>query len=139
MAEKKKVSNSEIAYRAQYQKEHYDRVTVFPEIGAKESWKEAAKFKGISLTQFVSDCVEREIARMKGKVPGASADDESMDYWPNAITESGERLFTTDSTSKDKCFRQFEIWENSYNYVLSEAWIERDGKKIPCRKQWAEG
>jgi len=48
-----------------YQKEKYDRITVMATKGKKEEWKAAAALKGLALSAFVMDCVEKEISRMK--------------------------------------------------------------------------
>lgn len=52
-------------YVNQYQKEKYDRITVMAKKGKKAEYQAAAKLKGMSLSEFVQDCVEKEIARMK--------------------------------------------------------------------------
>lgn len=38
---------------------HYDRVTVIVPKGEKESWKEAAKKEGKTLSEYVRDAVNR--------------------------------------------------------------------------------
>lgn len=52
-------------YVNQYQKKKYDRITVMADKGKKSEYQAAAKLKGMSLSTFVQDCVEKEIARMK--------------------------------------------------------------------------
>lgn len=54
-----------IAYVNQYQKEKYDRITVMAQKGKKAEYETAAKLKGMKLSAFVQDCVEKEIERMK--------------------------------------------------------------------------
>lgn len=54
-----------IAYVNQYQKEKYDRITVMAAKGKKAEYEAAAKFKGMKLSAFVQDCVEKELERMK--------------------------------------------------------------------------
>ena len=54
-----------IEYIKQYQKEHYDRITIMAEKGKKKEYKLAADLKGMSLSAFVQSCVEKEIARMR--------------------------------------------------------------------------
>lgn len=48
-----------------YQKENYDRITVMAKKGKKEEYKKAAEFKNMKLSEFVQDCVEKELERMK--------------------------------------------------------------------------
>ena len=58
-------------------------------------------------------------------------------YWPMAITEDGQKLFTYESaTSISECVNQFEIWENHYHYKIKEAWIDHDGKRTYYVKKW---
>ena len=52
-------------YIKQYQKEHYDRITVMAEKGKKKEYRLAAELKGMTLSAFVQDCVEKELSRMK--------------------------------------------------------------------------
>ena len=54
-----------IAYVNQYQKEKYDRITVMAPKGTKDQIKKAADLKGVKLSAFVLDCVEKELERMK--------------------------------------------------------------------------
>lgn len=54
-----------IAYVNKYQKEKYDRITVMAAKGKKEEYEAAAKFKGMKLSSFIQDCVEKELERMK--------------------------------------------------------------------------
>ena len=54
-----------IAYVNQYQKEKYDRITVMAPKGTKDQIRKAADLKGVNLSAFVLDCVEKEIERMK--------------------------------------------------------------------------
>lgn len=55
----------ELSYIAKYQKENYDRITVMAPKGTKEDLRKAADFKGMSLSAFVLDCVQKELERMK--------------------------------------------------------------------------
>ena len=54
-------------------------------------------------------------------------------YWPMAITEDGEKLFTYESAlTFDEAERQFDIWQNHYKYKLVARWIDivnEDGTK----------
>jgi len=63
-------------------------------------------------------------------------------YWPRAVTEDGEQLFTYDSVfTKEKALNQFSIWQDHYGYKITEAWIDTtDGKRIDVRleKRWTE-
>lgn len=60
-----KDKEKELSYIAQYQKEKYDRITVMAPKGRKEELKAAAEFKGMKLSEFVLDCVNKELERMK--------------------------------------------------------------------------
>ena len=60
-----KDKSNELAYINQYQKEHYDRITIMAEKGKKKEYRMAAELKGLSLSAFVQECVEKEIARMR--------------------------------------------------------------------------
>nr|DAG63245.1 MAG TPA: hypothetical protein [Caudoviricetes sp.] len=55
----------ELSYIAQYQKEKYDRITVMAPKGTKEEVKKAAELKGIKMSAFVLECIQKEIERMK--------------------------------------------------------------------------
>ena len=62
-------------------------------------------------------------------------------YWPMAITDDGEKLFTTDAAfSVDECFEQFDIWANHYHCNIKEAWIDTytdEGKaRHNCSRVW---
>lgn len=54
-----------IKYVNAYQKENYDRITVMAKKGKKEEYRKAAEFKNMKLSEFVQDCVEKELERMK--------------------------------------------------------------------------
>ena len=56
------VSKAQQKATAKYVKEHYDRIEVKPEKGAKERWKAAADSEGKSLQQFIIDTVEAVLA-----------------------------------------------------------------------------
>lgn len=60
-----KDKQKEMEYINRYQKEKYDRITVMAEKGKKKEWRLAAEIKGMKLSAFVADCVEKELARMK--------------------------------------------------------------------------
>ena len=47
-------------YVKKYQ-EKMDAITIRPPVGTKERWREAAEKEGKSLTQFIVDCVERQL------------------------------------------------------------------------------
>ena len=62
-------------------------------------------------------------------------------YWPMAITEDGQTLFTHESArSISECIDQFEIWENHYGYKIKEAWFDKqtdDGiLRYHCQRVW---
>lgn len=60
-----KEREKELSYIAQYQKDNYDRITVMAPKGTKEEIKKAAELKGMKISGFVLDAVEKELARMK--------------------------------------------------------------------------
>lgn len=49
------------AYVNEYQKEKYDRITVMAKKGKKEIYKKAAKEAGLSLSEFIMQCVDEKI------------------------------------------------------------------------------
>ena len=55
----------ELSYIAQYQKDNYDRITVMAPRGTKDQIKKAAELKGMKISGFVLDCVQKELERMK--------------------------------------------------------------------------
>lgn len=55
----------ELSYIAQYQKDKYDRITVMSPKGTKEKLKAAATLKNISVSEFVLNCVTKELEKMK--------------------------------------------------------------------------
>lgn len=55
----------ELSYIAQYQKDNYDRITVMAPKGTKDQIKKAAELKGMKISGFVLDCVQKELERMK--------------------------------------------------------------------------
>ena len=64
-------------------------------------------------------------------------------FWPCAITEDGEKLFTQDAArSEEECIKQFEIWENHYGYKIKDAWIDTScgtsafDKKVFYKRTW---
>lgn len=60
-----KNKEKELSYIAQYQKENYDRITVMAPKGTKEEIKKAAELKGMKISGFVLDAVQKELERMK--------------------------------------------------------------------------
>lgn len=64
---------------------------------------------------------------------------DSVYYWPHAVTEDGEKLFTYDSLfTLGKALEQFSIWQDHYKYKIKEAWIDTtDGKRISVVNTWA--
>lgn len=60
-----KDKEKELSYIAQYQKDNYDRITVMAPKGKKEELRAAAAFKKMKLSEFVLDCVNKELERMK--------------------------------------------------------------------------
>ena len=60
-----KDKEKELSYIAQYQKENYDRITVMAPRGTKEDIKNAAALKGMKISAFVLDAVQKELERMK--------------------------------------------------------------------------
>lgn len=54
-----------LSYIAQYQKDNYDRITVMAPKGTKDQLKQACAFKGMKLSEFVLDCINKELERMK--------------------------------------------------------------------------
>ena len=55
----------ELSYIAQYQKDKYDRITVMAPKGTKEDVKRAADLKGVKMSAFVLECIQKELERMK--------------------------------------------------------------------------
>lgn len=82
------------------------------------------------------ELIERWNSRTRVKRPEKSG----VWYWPMAITENGEKLFTYDSVfTVEKALEQFSIWADHYDYKIKEAWIERtDGKRIEVERRWME-
>ena len=60
-----KDKEKELSYIAQYQKENYDRITVMAPRGTKDQIKKAAELKGMKMSGFVLDCIQKELERMK--------------------------------------------------------------------------
>lgn len=52
-------------YINQYQKEKYDRITILRKAGDKKKIEAIAKERGLSTTQFINQCIEEKIKRMK--------------------------------------------------------------------------
>lgn len=61
-----KEREKELSYIAQYQKENYDRITVMSPKGTKEKVKAAATLKGMSASEFVLECINKELKEMQG-------------------------------------------------------------------------
>ena len=58
-------------------------------------------------------------------------------YWPGAITEDGQKLFTYEAAqSISECIDQFNIWREHYHYDFDEAYIDHNGKRTYYRLQW---
>lgn len=55
----------ELSYIAQYQKDKYDRITVMSPKGTKEKLKAAATLKNMSVSEFVLNCVTKELEKMQ--------------------------------------------------------------------------
>lgn len=60
-----KEKEKELSYIAQYQKEKYDRITVMSPKGTKDKVKAAAVLKGMSSSEFVLYCINKELEEMK--------------------------------------------------------------------------
>ena len=60
-----KERKKELSYIAQYQKENYDRITVMSPKGTKEKVKAAATIKGMSVSEFVLNCINKELEEMQ--------------------------------------------------------------------------
>lgn len=60
-----KDKTKELSYIAQYQKDNYDRITVMAPKGTKQDIKNAAALKGMNISSFVLDAVNKELERMK--------------------------------------------------------------------------
>lgn len=60
-----KERKKELSYIAQYQKENYDRITVMSPKGTKEKVKAAATLKGMSVSEFVLNCINKELEEMQ--------------------------------------------------------------------------
>lgn len=61
-----KEREKELSYIAQYQKDKYDRITVMSPKGTKEKVKAAATLRGKSTSEFVLDCINKELDAMQG-------------------------------------------------------------------------
>lgn len=61
-----KERKKELSYIAQYQKKNYDRITVMSPKGTKEKVKAAATLKGMSSSEFVLNCINKELKEMQG-------------------------------------------------------------------------
>ncbi len=60
-----KEKKKSLSYIAQYQKENYDRITVMAPKGTKEKVKAAATVRGLSASEFVLQCINKELENMK--------------------------------------------------------------------------
>ena len=60
-----KDKGKELSYIAKYQKDNYDRITVMAPKGTKNEIKKAAELKGMKISGFVLDAVQKELERMK--------------------------------------------------------------------------
>lgn len=52
-------------YINQYQKEKYDRITILRPAGDKAIIEAIAKERGMSTSQFINQCIDEKIKRMK--------------------------------------------------------------------------
>ena len=52
-------------YVNEYQKAKYDRITILRSAGEKVKLEEIAKEKGCSLTQFINQCIDEKLKRMR--------------------------------------------------------------------------
>lgn len=52
-------------YVNEYQKTKYDRITILRSAGEKEKLDAIAKDKNLSLTQFINQCIDEKLKRMK--------------------------------------------------------------------------
>ena len=52
-------------YVNEYQKAKYDRITILRYAGEKAKLEAIAKEKGCSLTQFINQCIDEKLKRMK--------------------------------------------------------------------------
>lgn len=52
-------------YINQYQKEKYDRITILRPAGDKATIEAIAKERGLSTSQFINQCIDEKIKRMK--------------------------------------------------------------------------
>mgnify|MGYP004544166509 FL=1 len=50
-------------YINKYHKEKYDRITVMAEKGKKEKYRAAAEKRGMTLSGFIQECVDRELEK----------------------------------------------------------------------------
>ena len=59
-------------------------------------------------------------------------------YWPNAVTEDDQKLFTSDGMATfEEAVNQLEILENSFKHRIAKAWIgTSDGKRYGMSKKW---
>ena len=62
MDEKKKAAYD---YINDYQRKNYDRITILRRAGEKEKLEAIAKEKDCSLTQFINQCIDEKLKRMK--------------------------------------------------------------------------
>ena len=60
-----KEKEKELSYIAQYQKDKYDRITVMEPNRTKEDVKRTADLKGVKMSAFVLECIQKELERMK--------------------------------------------------------------------------
>lgn len=53
------------AYTNKYQKETYDRITILRKKGQKAKIKEIADSKNMSMAEFINQCIDEKLKRMK--------------------------------------------------------------------------
>lgn len=56
-------------YITQYQKDNYDRLIILVEKGKKAEYKEIANKKGISLSHFVTECINSYLRKENSNFP----------------------------------------------------------------------
>lgn len=72
------VTAAQMKATRKYREKAYDRIEIQPKKGAKERYQREAEKRGISLTQFIIDCVEREITAPNAETIGAIEEVEEM-------------------------------------------------------------
>lgn len=52
-------------YINNYSKKNYDKILLLRKKGHKDKLKEIAKFKNMSLSEFINNCIDKELKRLK--------------------------------------------------------------------------